>query len=534
MKTRNMISLLLVLISLLPKISIAQEQGDSTVMEKTNIQSVGLDSLRVFKKERHTTYSVEAFGSLSSEEHTPFWMTNHKWGVIPLKADNYYLQSGIFHNQLLNKNMSYGFGLDLVASSKQSNKDQFWIQQAYGDVQWKIFKLTVGIKEDYGSIVDADLSTGDMVHSNNARPSPEIKISIPEFTSFPVKNKIFYIKGDFAVGKFLDGKYLENTATPFNQNYTKDALLHRKSFYFRIGNIALKEKGFQVIAGIEHHVQWGGDLYFTAKNESYELPNSFNDLLHVVLATSGVQESKNDAADPKLRQATGSHIASYNFKVDYGTEYSDQVYSIYWQHIAEDMSGVKMQNYPDMLLGIQYKSKQEKLFSNVVFEYLYTKNQSVSKTSGTTDTNSTPPETTAEREKTWPDDYYNNSTYPQGMSYFGRSLGNVLFLSPEYNDDGYLGFRRNRIMALHLGIDGYLSDQIQYTLLGTYGESINPHKSATLGKRTGFASGLDITYHFEKIKGFTVKCSVGYDCGEFFGSKTFGGGISIKKTGKLF
>ena len=52
------------------------------------------------------------------------------------------------------------------------------------------------------------------------------------------------------------------------------------------------------------------------------------------------------------------------------------------------------------------------------------------------------------------DNYYNNGEYTTGASYFNRSLGSPFLISPEYNKNGLLGFRHNRVRAWHLGISG--------------------------------------------------------------------------------
>ena len=43
-----------------------------------------------------------------------------------------------------------------------------------------------------------------MVLSPNARPIPEIKLSMPEFTIVPLTKGWMQVKGDFAVGKSFD------------------------------------------------------------------------------------------------------------------------------------------------------------------------------------------------------------------------------------------------------------------------------------------------------------------------------------------
>ena len=48
------------------------------------------------------------------------------------------------------------------------------------------------------SLWDRNLSSGDMTQSANARPIPEINISMPEFTLVPLTKGWLQVRGDFA------------------------------------------------------------------------------------------------------------------------------------------------------------------------------------------------------------------------------------------------------------------------------------------------------------------------------------------------
>ena len=52
-------------------------------------------------------------------------------------------------------------------------------------------------------------------------------------------------------------------------------------------------------------------------------------------------------------------------------------------------------------------------------------------------------------------------------SHWGYAMGNPVLISPVYNDDGYAGFRSNRVRMYHIGIDGGISKQLDYRLLAT-------------------------------------------------------------------
>lgn len=47
-------------------------------------------------------------------------------------------------------------------------------------------------------------------------------------------------------------------------------------------------------------------------------------------------------------------------------------------------------------------------------------------------------------------------------------IGNPLYRSPIYNNDGYIDIRNNRFIAYHLGFDGQPTQRLGYRILGTY------------------------------------------------------------------
>ena len=95
-----------------------------------------------------------------------------------------------------------------------------------------------------------------MVLSPNARPIPEINLSMPEFTVVPLTKGWMQVKGDFAVGRSFDTGYLEDFANG-KQTYVKNVLWHHKSFYIRIQDT---QNNFPLsgIVGVQHWAQWEG------------------------------------------------------------------------------------------------------------------------------------------------------------------------------------------------------------------------------------------------------------------------------------
>jgi hypothetical protein len=481
----------------------------------------------VVSQQRETSYEAETFGSFSTGSNTPFWMLYHNWGKTPLKANSAYLSSALFHRQTIDSDRSFGAGLEIAASTPHSF-GTVWIQQAYGEFDWKMFQLRIGSKEDYTSLLHEHLSSGDFSASNNARPSPELKISLNRYCLVPFTRGNMYIKGDFAVGRFLDSQWQQNTARPYHRNYTTDVLSHHKSLYFRFGNIEEKHR-LQFTFGFNHYAQWGGNLYeprYDNNSHDYtvhEQPHGLGDFFRMMIAKEGgAGSSWSDSA-----YVSGSQTGSYIFLFDYKLRNTDRL-QLYYHHFFDDGSGMGPESLQDMLLGVTWKTARKTLLSDIVLEYIYTKKQT-----GPIHFNLEMDDAhDAFRNKgNGSDNYYNNGNYVQGYSHFGRTMGTPLFLSPEYNGDGFLIFKSNRIIAFHLGLGGYFHPRLSYRLLATNGRTWGRYSPPFIPIREGFASNLDLIYDLPRINGLSVKLSAGFNSGKFFDEDAFGAGITITKRG---
>ena len=133
--------------------------------------------------ENTTSWKAEVFASAASGTNTPFWLASNRYGLVPLDAGNGYGLTGIAHHQRLNKDWSWQAGLSLAAVEPRYRN--ILIQEFFAGVSYKNLRLTIGSKENHTSLWNKALSSGDMVHSGNARPIPELNLSMPHFTLVP-------------------------------------------------------------------------------------------------------------------------------------------------------------------------------------------------------------------------------------------------------------------------------------------------------------------------------------------------------------
>ena len=460
-----------------------------------------------------TDYYFEMAGSAATGKHTPFWIVSNKYGTVPLDAETGYLRSGIFHHQSFGNGLHWNAGIDLLAVMPRYRN--VYVQQLFTSLQYKCLNLTIGSKENYYSLWSSELSSGDLVVSKNARPIPEINLSVPGFTSIPFTKGFIQFRGDFAVGQSFDSRYLLSTVNK-NATYVENVRWHHKSLHIRILN-PKSEYPLTAVFGIRHHVQWGG----TSTNPGMgKQPRSFKDLIRVIIGKSG----GGDATVSDQINVLGNHYGSYDVRFGYLNPAFD--ICIYKQHYFDDTSGMELYNIQDGLYGIQVEIPNFSPLIKIVIEFLNTRHQSG------------PVHYILYDHDLYAghgggaDNYYNNGEYTTGVSYFNRSIGSPLITSPEYNNDRSLGFKNNRVRAFHAGFQGYLSSQVSYRLLATSSEGWGTMSRPFLKKQHNFMFATKISYCHPRLENWLFSGEVAADFGPTYGDNT-GIGISIKKTGLI-
>ena len=462
----------------------------------------------------HISYDVSTFGSVSSHNQTPFWMVSNQNGIIPLAANNGYLRTAIGYHHFFNHQWSWTTKIDVIAVTPRYRN--VYVQQLYSELAYKGIRLSIGSHETaryLQTVTDPFLSSGDLGVSTNARPVPEINLFTPDFVSFPYTNGWLQGKVNFAVGRSFDTDYLQSFINE-NQHYIQNLLWHHKSLYLRIKDT----KGVfpvSLIVGLRHNVQWGGEAtYPPLKGQQ---PDSFMDFIRIVFGKAG---GSNASISDQIN-ALGAHHGNYDFRL--GFEKKDWAVYGYYQHIFCDASGMELYNALDGLTGIQIEMPKFRWIGKIVFEHLNTLHQSG-------------PFHFIEYDHDkyqgyggGGDNYYNNGEYTTGFSYFNRSLGSPLLLSPEYNKNGQLGFKHNRVRAWYMGMEGMINNNLSWRLRLSALESFGTPYAPTLKKFTATSVGTDLFYSH---KSWTFTTSIAADNGLLL-SNHFGCGISIAKKGIL-
>ncbi|MDR1356939.1 MAG: capsule assembly Wzi family protein [Tannerellaceae bacterium] len=459
-------------------------------------------------------YKTEIFASAASGDYTPLWLVSNRHGIVPLDAGNAYLSAGMFYGKHFDNGLRLTAGADIAAVTPRYRN--ILVRQLYAEIAYRAFSLSAGSRERQSlSLWDEQLSSGDMVLSGNARPVPEVRISMPEYSPFPGTGKWLYLKGSFSVGRSFDTDYLDRFTATSKAFYVKDMLWHYKSIFFRIEDPGNRFP-LSLELGLQHGAQWAG---VSTNPRIDKQPNSLTDFARVILGMGG----GDGATASDSINVLGNHYGSYDIKLMYkAADFSVQAYH---QRYFEDKSGTIFNNGWDGLWGLQVYLHKTPWMQKILLERLDTRHQTG------------PMHFLAFDHQKYPavgggaDDYYNNGEYTTGLSYFNRSVGSPLLPSPEYNTDGTVGFKNTRVLAWHIGMSGDLSSCISYRILFTVRDSWGRHAQPFRNNKTGDSGLLEISYRHPRLDGWLLTGSIAADRGNIMGKGGIGFGLCISKRG---
>jgi len=471
------------------------------------------------------SYSIEAAASLSSGQSTPFWLVNNRQGLSSLDKSNGYLRAGIFKHEHYDRRFDWEAGADLVLPYNFTSK--FVIQQLYGGVRYRSLNLTIGAKQWNNGVVSAELSSGDMLFSQNVRPIPQVMLEMPKYEFVPYTDKWLSARGYFSVGMYTDWRW-ERSRAGENGSWTEHRMIHTKGLFLKGGNA--DRFPLTIEGGLEMGSQWGGTLHYVDRytNERYtvKLPTGFKDFMKVVIPMSG-----GNASDPhqmgEITNVYGNHVGQWSLAINYEPKDIDWKVRAYYEHFFDDHSMMFFDHaWKDMLLGVQVEFPKNPVISKFVYEYLNTKDQSGSVYWDKTD--EVPSQISGR------DNYYSHGLYT-GWQTWGMGQGNPLLISPIYNIPGQIDsyeFMNNRIKGHHFGWSGTPHPDVDYRVLLTYTRSWGSYVYPAPSIRHNFNALLEMTYRPHQLPGWAARLGLAADGGRLLG-KSFGAMLTISKSGWL-
>lgn len=379
----------------------------------------------------------------------------------------------------------YDFGVVLTGrfgggSGMQPDVTGFF-SQLYAHARLYIVDITAGIKSEYYGAGDELLSSGSLLFSDNAHPIPRISIGFERWTPIPGLFGYAEVKGGVTHGWLGD-----------NYEAVKGTLLHHKYIGGRVGGKLPVNVSYEF-----HHVaQWGG-----YSNEYGDLGNSWQAFRAAFLVKSG-GTMLNDQIN-----AQGNHIGFQQLALD--VKGKGWKVSAYWQVILEDgpirFIGTTM-NKSDGLWGISATQSRWPFIQGLTYEFLHTTDQSG------------PFHDRDGAVYGGDDNYYNNSIYTQGWTYYGRIIGSPL-----------LSLSNNRVRAHHVGIRGDIFGH-RYRIIVNHADNYGTYKQPAYSRNTAVL--LEVTKHVPQAWGLDFGFSLAGDFGTQYDNQ-FGAMLTITKTGLL-
>jgi len=411
------------------------------------ISFILLLSLPVTGQNKNISFDLASSASYITPGHIPFWLRSNQFGSIPLDNASLSLIGAIHKDYDYSKARLLDWGASVEGRANIGERSNFTIIEGYAKLKISVFEIRAGRSKEIMGLCDTTLTSGAWAVSGNALGIPKVEISIPEFYSIPIFDRLFAFKGNYAhgwIGKTSFDSYVGV--------FQRETWLHQKSLYGRFGNPEWKLK---LYGGFNHQV------LYCYENGGF-LSSPVKTYLSVITG----------------RNRIGDHLGSidlgfeYDFKNVILLAYRQNLYDAgalyHFANIRDGLNGLSLTNTRYNNRGFQWRK--------ILVEVLYTKNQAG--------------EFWSPRTNSGDENYYNNDQYITGWSYKGLGIGNPFIADRSYTRIGLPSdpidyFINNRVVALHIGFEGSLQKwnfilKTSYSLnYGTFGTSEVGH---TIGK----------------------------------------------------
>ena len=369
-----------------------------------------------------------------------WWTQNNNFGF---KFYPFYQQTKL---ELKKKNYEVKFNL----FSSLNNFEQLTLNESYIKIPIKNSFIKFGrYYRDFSIYLNDQLSSGSILISNNTQAMP--KLGIVSQKKINRNRNITFNLG------IAHGIFDKNTV------YTKSPFLHEKFIYMNIEN-----ENTLYSLGFVHEAIWGGEINSEHRFAGKQ-PNSISDYFKIFIAADGPNDFPH-------ANALGNHLGIWDFSMQ--KRLGSKNFTVYYQHIFEDTSGLRFQNKTDGLWGIELTNFIKN--TTLLLEYLNTKNQFLD------------PPYVAEN-------YYNHGLYSYGWSYKDNHLGNPLINPIEPSASDYL----------HLGFSGFIQAKTFFSLKSfrelSNSNSIKYKLEIKQSFKKDYLIGIAILRDLETIVGFELE-----------------------------
>ena len=480
-------------------------------------------------------YELQTEVVASKGKHAPFWLASNRHGLSSLKNNNANITAGIFRDFDNKRGFTWAYGAEIAGAWNHSSP--FYIQQLYADVKYNCWELSIGSKERYSENKHKTLSGGGLTFSPNARPIPQVRFGINEYT--PV-NWLFKgwieVKGHISYGRQTDDNFQQSHMknAPEKSRYIKNVLFHEKTAFIKIGK---KERTpFSVEMGVEMYTQFGGNVW-EKRNEGdiiyQKLPHSYKEYLKAFIPLAGGSES----TEMDQTNVNGNVLGSWHLALNYQTE--NWHVRAYYEHYYEDHSGLLGFDYHynragdkklitylpwrDGLFGLEATLPKNRFVNTIVYEFITSRDQS-----GPILQNPCGDMTGQAGGKDW---YYTHSYY-QSWQHWGMAMCNPHILSPLYNDNPNMTMPYSRIRSHHIGFDGTPCPYLDYRVMTSWTKHWGSYEDPLPNPLAQLSIMGEVTFAPQKWNGWKFTGAIAYDHSKLIGNN-IGGMLTVCKSGWL-
>lgn len=475
-------------------------------------------------------YRTELQTTLSGGDHTPLWLNANRYGLSSLKTTNGYVRAAVERPLTRDDGRRWGlaYGADMALATGFTST--LVVQQAYVEGRWLKGTLTVGAKAYPMELKNQALSTGSQTLGINARPVPQVRLALPDYWAIPGTRRWLALKGHVAFGKTTDDGWQKDFVAPLSK-YTENTLYHSKAGYLKIGprNLTLE-------LGLEMGNQFGGSSYHEVLTDIWEKTDNEKGLSafwHAFVPGGA------DSDEGIYGNTNGNHVGSWVMRLN--IDQPSWNLGVYADHFFDDHSSMFMLDYDgygrgeqwnervsdryvaydlkDIMLGAEVQLKKVGWLNNVVVEYLYSKYQS-----GPVYHDRTP----AYRDHIGGNDNYYNHYIFTGWQHWGQVMGNPLYRSPIYNNNGKIEVENNRFVAWHVGLSGEPSPSVHYRVLATYQTGLGTYDAPYAQPRYNLSVMTEVSWQL--APDWQVCGAWAMDKGRLLG-ENYGAQLRIIKTG---
>ena len=473
---------------------------------------------------------VQYFGSVvaqaSSGDYAPYMLGSWNQGRYT-EASGIWQEAGISKSLNLNKRFSWGAGVQYIIGygsprqyGRYDSETGHWytheahfgrarIQNLYGEVKYRSVFLEVGMKNHHSKIVDDNLTSGDLVRSNNASNIPGIGAGFIDFVDIPFTKGWVQIDGEIMYGKMTDSDFKKNQFNYYSNLLAVNLWYTYKRCYFR----SKANQPFRFTVGMQAAGLFAGSSTSYSKGQLVRRVDRgfrFKDLFSMFLPTEGGES-----------YYQGSHLGSWDLKAEYLFKNGTRL-TAYAEWPWEDGSGIGRMNGWDGLWGLEYELAAKGIVSKIVIEYLDFTNQSGPIHYSPVDH----PDSPLTGHADGGDNYYNNTDYGAYANY-GLSIGTPFLKAPYYNADGNPDFLRTRSRGFHAAICGKPSERWHYRVMFSHQVAGGNGRVPAVSRVRSTSAMIEASAQpFRKLRNLEIGVRMGLDTGSLWGNN-FGAQLKV-------